>query len=148
MTETFPLKEVRGKGTNVSSSLPLTEWQGRGPGKPLLVSISPVYGMAWACAKEGLCCWGAADPRQGRAPDSCHRVGVLGQVAPLRRYSGSWEGCLTLSTMGTVSCVLSHGGGSSHPPRSAVGGREAYLTYGLSPGSLCAPCGSQVAGWP
>lgn len=43
MTETFPLKEVRGKGTNVSSSLPLAEWQGRGPGKPLLVSRSPVF---------------------------------------------------------------------------------------------------------
>ena len=32
-----------------------------GPGKPLLVSRSPAYVMAWACAKEGLClllgCW-------------------------------------------------------------------------------------------
>lgn len=41
-TETFSVEEVRGKGANISL-LPLAEWQGGGPGKPLLVSRSPVF---------------------------------------------------------------------------------------------------------
>ncbi|MES6447646.1 hypothetical protein U6W94_12195, partial [Cutibacterium acnes] len=73
--ETFSVEEVRGKGTNVSS-LPLTEWQGGGPGKPLLVSRSPVFEVAWAraaaaaAAKSLQSCPTLSDPKDCSLPGS------------------------------------------------------------------------------
>lgn len=125
-------------------------WQnGReeGPGSRSLYPEAQFMGWHGPALRKGCaCCWGAGGTRQGRAPDSCHSVGVLGQVAAPEAVLG---------VMGDVPFFISHGnrgrcaepwGGSSHPPRSAVGGREAEC--GLSPGSLCAPVAARRLGGP
>ena len=105
----------------------------------------PISRMARAVLRKGCACyWGACDTRQVTAPESCQSFGVLGQVAAPKAVLG---------VVGGVPLFINHGnrercaelwGGSSHPPRSAMGGREAEC--GLSPGSLCAPVAARRLG--
>lgn len=63
--------------------------------------------------KSCACCWSAGDTRQGRSGLQTAATALMcwGRWRPPRRFSGSWEVCLSLSTMGTESGVLSHGEG-------------------------------------
>ena len=116
-----------------------------GPGSHSLYPEAQFPGWHGPVLRKGCACyWGACDTRQVRAPESCQSVGVLGQVAAPKAVLG---------VVGGVPLFINHGnrercaelwGGSSHPPRSAVGAREAEC--GLSPGSLCAPVAARRLG--
>lgn len=96
------------------------------------------------------CCWGAGNTWQGKVPDSCLAGAELvcwGRWWALAAVlsSWAWEARLSLSAMGTMSCVLGPKDTSSHPPRSAQSGRGAYLHGGsaLVPKNPLLP----LAGW-
>lgn len=69
-----------------------------------------------------------------------------GRWRPLRRFSGSWEVCLSLSAMGTEGGVLSHGEGlPTHQGQPWVGEK---LNADSARGSLCAPVAARRLGGP
>lgn len=72
-----------------------------GPGSRSLYPEAQFMGWHGPALRKGCaCCWGAGGTWQGRAPDSCHSVGVLGQVAAPEAVLG---------VVGGVPLFISHG---------------------------------------